>query len=171
MHTGKTIYLFKSSSGNPDHVEIIKKKMFFTLIIFLTFVSQLRAMHEQLAALSQGPIIKPKKKKEKKDKKEKKKKKKVEKRSRGSRSRAGSEEWKMPGKILKTKSARAGVSQPKKSQAKKSNKNNKSVLHQNPASPFNHLGRGLSNVRPDCCIALQNMKIIENNSNFSASSH
>lgn len=84
-------------------------------------------MHEQLAALSQGPIVKPKKKKEKKDKKEKKKKKKLEKRSRGGRSRAGSEEWKMPSKILKTKSARAGGSQAKKGQGKKSNKNSKSV--------------------------------------------
>lgn len=84
-------------------------------------------MHEQLAALSQGPIIKPKKKKEKKDKKEKKKKKKLEKRSRGTRSRAGSEEWKMPSKILKTKSAKAGGSQTKKSQGKKSNKNSKLV--------------------------------------------
>uniref|UniRef100_A0A3P9JNU4 Bromodomain-containing protein 2 n=1 Tax=Oryzias latipes TaxID=8090 RepID=A0A3P9JNU4_ORYLA len=64
---------------------------------------QLRAVHEQLAALSQGPIIKPKKKKEKKDRK---KKKKLEKRSRGGRSRAGSEEWKMPGKMIKSKSAK-----------------------------------------------------------------
>uniref|UniRef100_A0A3Q2DAJ8 Bromodomain-containing protein 2 n=1 Tax=Cyprinodon variegatus TaxID=28743 RepID=A0A3Q2DAJ8_CYPVA len=56
---------------------------------------QLRAVHEQLAALSQGPIVKPKKKREKKEKKEKKKKKKIEKRSRGVRSRAGSEEWKV----------------------------------------------------------------------------
>lgn len=86
-------------------------------------------MHEQLAALSQGPIVKPKKKKEKKEKKEKKKKKKVEKRTRVVRSRAGSEEWKMPGKILKTKSARAGTPQPKKSQGKKSNKNNKLVVN------------------------------------------
>uniref|UniRef100_A0A3Q3WW46 Bromodomain-containing protein 2 n=1 Tax=Mola mola TaxID=94237 RepID=A0A3Q3WW46_MOLML len=86
---------------------------------------QLRAMHEQLAALSQGPIIKPKKKKEKKDKKEKKKKKKLEKRSRVGRSRAGSEEWKMPGKLLKTKSVRPGGSQAKKAQGKKSNKNSK----------------------------------------------
>uniref|UniRef100_A0A3Q3X3T5 Bromodomain-containing protein 2 n=1 Tax=Mola mola TaxID=94237 RepID=A0A3Q3X3T5_MOLML len=81
--------------------------------------TQLRAMHEQLAALSQGPIIKPKKKKEKKDKKEKKKKKKLEKRSRVGRSRAGSEEWKMPGKLLKTKSVRPGGSQAKKAQGKK----------------------------------------------------
>lgn len=84
-------------------------------------------MHEQLAALSQGPIIKPKKKKEKKEKKEKKKKKKLEKRSRVPKSRAGSEEWKMPSKILKTKSAKAGASQTKKNQGKKSNKNNKLV--------------------------------------------
>ncbi|XP_067366492.1 bromodomain-containing protein 2b isoform X4 [Channa argus] len=89
--------------------------------------TQLRAVHEQLAALSQGPIVKPKKKKEKKDKKEKKKKKKLEKRSRGSRSRAGSEEWKMPGKMLKSKSARAGGSQPKKGQGKKSLKNSKTT--------------------------------------------
>lgn len=37
------------------------------------FSPQLKAVHEQLTALSQGPIIKPKKKKEKKDKKKKKK--------------------------------------------------------------------------------------------------
>lgn len=85
-------------------------------------------MHEQLAALSQGPIIKPKKKKEKKDKKEKKKKKKLEKRSRGGRSRAGSEEWKMPDKMLKNKSAKPGGSQAKKGQgSRKSNKNSKLV--------------------------------------------
>lgn len=84
-------------------------------------------MHEQLAALSQGPITKPKKKKEKKEKKEKKKKKKVEKRSRGVRSRAGSEEWKMPGKMLKSKSAKAGGSQAKRGQVKKSNKTSKLV--------------------------------------------
>lgn len=98
-------------------------------------------MHEQLAALSQGPIIKPKKKKEKKDKKEKKKKKKLEKRSRGTRSRAGSEEWKMPSKILKTKSAKAAGSQPKKSQGKKSNKNSKlvQILLQPPAVSNNTL--------------------------------
>lgn len=92
-------------------------------------------MHEQLAALSQGPIVKPKKKKEKKDKKEKKKKKKLEKRSRISRSRAGSEEWKMPGKILKSKSARVGGSQTKKPQGKKSNKNSKLVVKQMPIVP------------------------------------
>uniref|UniRef100_A0A3P9IET0 Bromodomain-containing protein 2 n=1 Tax=Oryzias latipes TaxID=8090 RepID=A0A3P9IET0_ORYLA len=86
--------------------------------------TQLRAVHEQLAALSQGPIIKPKKKKEKKDRK---KKKKLEKRSRGGRSRAGSEEWKMPGKMIKSKSAKAGGSQPKKNQPKKSSKNSKTV--------------------------------------------
>lgn len=34
---------------------------------------QLKAVHEQLTALSQGPIVKPKKKKDKKDKKKKKK--------------------------------------------------------------------------------------------------
>lgn len=84
-------------------------------------------MHEQLAALSQGPIVKPRKKKEKKEKKEKKKKKKLDKKSRGIRSRAGSEEWKMPSKMLKTKAVKAGGSQPKKSQAKKSNKNSKYV--------------------------------------------
>lgn len=98
--------------------------------LLMLFSDQLKAMHEQLAALSQGPIIKAKKKKEKKDKKEKekKKKKKLEKRSRTERSRAGSEEWKMPGKILKSKSAKTGGSQPKKSQGKKSNKNSKSVV-------------------------------------------
>uniref|UniRef100_A0A3Q4HVR3 Bromodomain containing 2a n=1 Tax=Neolamprologus brichardi TaxID=32507 RepID=A0A3Q4HVR3_NEOBR len=43
----------------------------FYLFIFLIF--QLKAVHEQLTALSQGPITKPKKKKDKKDKKKKKK--------------------------------------------------------------------------------------------------
>jgi len=85
-------------------------------------------MHEQLAALSQGPIVKAKKKKEKKEKK--KKKKKLEKRSRAVRSKADSEEWKMPGKLLKTKSARAGGSRPKKSAGKKSSKNSRSVPEQ-----------------------------------------
>lgn len=37
------------------------------------FSFQLKAVHEQLTALSQGPIVKPKKKKDKKDKKKKKK--------------------------------------------------------------------------------------------------
>uniref|UniRef100_A0A096M4C5 Bromodomain-containing protein 2 n=1 Tax=Poecilia formosa TaxID=48698 RepID=A0A096M4C5_POEFO len=73
--------------------------------------TQLRAVHEQLAALSQGPIVK---------------------RSRVGRSRAGSEEWKMPGKMLKSKSARAGVSQVKRVQTKKSNKNSKLVVENNP---------------------------------------
>lgn len=86
-------------------------------------------MHEQLAALSQGPIVKPKKKKERKEKKEKKKKKKLEKRSRGGRSRAGSEEWKMPANLLKPKSARAGAPQAKKGQGKKSNKTSKWVAN------------------------------------------
>lgn len=40
---------------------------------FVCFSHQLKAVHEQLTALSQGPIVKPKKKKEKKDKKKKKK--------------------------------------------------------------------------------------------------
>lgn len=96
-------------------------------------------MHEQLAALSQGPIIKPKKKKEKKDKKEKKKKKKLEKRSRVGRSRAGSEEWKMPGKLLKTKSVRPGGSQAKKAQGKKSNKNSKLVKYEKNSTQLSHL--------------------------------
>lgn len=43
----------------------------FNSAVLLLF--QLKAVHEQLTALSQGPIIKPKKKKDKKDKKKKKK--------------------------------------------------------------------------------------------------
>lgn len=78
-------------------------------------------MHEQLAALSQGPILKLKKKKEKK------KKKKLEKQRGGSKNRDGSEEWKMPSKLMKTKSVRPGGSQTKKGQGKKSNKNSKLV--------------------------------------------
>lgn len=93
-------------------------------------LSQLRAVHEQLAALSQGPIVKPKKKKEKK------KKKKLEKRSRGGRSRAGSEEWKMPGKMMKSKSGKAAGSQAKKAQGKKSNKNSKLVGTTLPTMPL-----------------------------------
>lgn len=45
----------------------------FNSHICLSFSLQLKAVHEQLTALSQGPIVKPKKKKEKKDKKKKKK--------------------------------------------------------------------------------------------------
>ncbi|XP_061677180.1 bromodomain-containing protein 2b isoform X4 [Syngnathoides biaculeatus] len=88
--------------------------------------TQLRAVHEQLTALSQGPMVKPKKKREKKDKKEKKKRRKPDKRSRTTKNRAGSEEWTMPTKMLTSKASRASVSQPKKSQTKKSSKSSKS---------------------------------------------
>ncbi|KAG7283349.1 hypothetical protein CRUP_000875 [Coryphaenoides rupestris] len=83
---------------------------------------QLRAVHEQLAALSQGPMVKPKKKKEKREKKEKKKRKKPEKRSRKA------EEWKMPGKAPKSKSTKGGAATPgKRGPGKKSNKNSKTA--------------------------------------------
>ncbi|XP_072287320.1 bromodomain-containing protein 2 isoform X5 [Pyxicephalus adspersus] len=55
-----------SALGLHDYHEIIKQPMDLSTI-------KLRAVHEQLAALSQGPISKPKKKKEKKEKKKKKK--------------------------------------------------------------------------------------------------
>ncbi|XP_059920456.1 bromodomain-containing protein 2b [Gadus macrocephalus] len=88
--------------------------------------TQLRAVHEQLAALSQGPMVKPKKKKEKKEKKEKKKRKKPEKRSRAVKVKAEAEEWKMPGKAPKSKSTKGGAATVgKRGPGKKSNKNSK----------------------------------------------
>ncbi|XP_038850233.1 bromodomain-containing protein 3-like isoform X1 [Salvelinus namaycush] len=92
--------------------------------------TQLRAVHEQLAALSQGPIVKNKKKREKKDKKEKKKKKKPEKRSRGRPSaEVGGEDWEMPMRTPKSKSSSRSSapasSQGKRGPGKKGNKNTK----------------------------------------------
>lgn len=51
----------------------------WSLINFFTLLPQLKAVHEQLAALSQAPVNKPKKKKEKKEKEKKKKDKEKEK--------------------------------------------------------------------------------------------
>lgn len=51
----------------------------WSLICFFTILFQLKAVHEQLAALSQAPVNKPKKKKEKKEKEKKKKDKEKEK--------------------------------------------------------------------------------------------
>lgn len=86
----------------------------------LFFSPQLKAVHEQLTALSQGPIIKPKKKKDKKDKK---KKKKVEK----EKHRRIEEQPKAPKitKAPKTKSTRAAgcpVLPIKKAPSKKNSK-------------------------------------------------
>lgn len=89
---------------------------------------QLKAVHEQLAALSQGPVVKPKRKKEKKDKK----KKKRPEKHRGSRVPAEEDipirPAKMP-KVTKTpkmtktpKSSKGGSTQGKRSTGKKSNK-------------------------------------------------
>ncbi|KAJ3597732.1 hypothetical protein NHX12_001249, partial [Muraenolepis orangiensis] len=66
---------------------------------------QLRAVHEQLAALSQGPM----------------------KRSRGVKVKAEAEEWKMPGKAPKSKSNKGGgaANAGKRGLGKKSNKNSK----------------------------------------------
>ena len=102
---------------------------------------QLKAVHEQLAALSQGPIVKPKRKKEKKDKK---KKKKPEK-HRGSRvpveedmpirppkTPKVTKTSKMP-KTPKTKSSKGGSTQGKRGTGKKSNKS-KWVLSASSAS-------------------------------------
>lgn len=73
---------------------------------------QLKAVHEQLAALSQGPVSKPKKKKEKKEKEKKKKDKEKDK----DKTKAKVEEEK------KTKSSQQNKpSQPKKSSARKPN--------------------------------------------------
>ncbi|XP_066580641.1 bromodomain-containing protein 2a isoform X2 [Amia ocellicauda] len=90
---------------------------------------QLRAVHEQLAALSQGPICKPKRKREKKEKK---KKKKPEKHrgGRGGRGRVGEREegGERPPKSAKTpKASRAASStQGKRGVGKKNSKNSKS---------------------------------------------
>ncbi|TSK20140.1 Bromodomain-containing protein 3 [Bagarius yarrelli] len=84
----------------------------------------LRAVHEQLAALSSGPIIKPKKKREKK--KDKKKKKKPEKRK-GSRSNEREKE--KVTKVTKSKSNKMPTmsTQSKKAPAKKNSKSNKTT--------------------------------------------
>lgn len=75
-------------------------------MLFMCSVLQLRAVHEQLAALSSGPIVKPKRKQEKK--KDKKKKKKPEKR-RGTRGLMTDDREK-PGKLSKSKSGRVSLS-------------------------------------------------------------
>ncbi|XP_007564370.1 bromodomain-containing protein 2a isoform X1 [Poecilia formosa] len=86
---------------------------------------QLKAVHEQLTALSQGPIVKPKKKKEKKDKK---KKKKVEKHRRMDEEIVSVKPPKTPkmSKSSKTTKSNKGISCPvmpvKKTQSKKTNK-------------------------------------------------
>ncbi|XP_014032556.2 bromodomain containing 2 isoform X7 [Salmo salar] len=97
---------------------------------------QLKAVHEQLAALSQGPVVKPKRKKEKKDKK----KKKRPEKHRGSRIPAEEDipirPAKMP-KVTKTpkmtktpKSSKGGSTQGKRSTGKKSNKSKSSKKSQ-----------------------------------------
>uniref|UniRef100_A0A3Q4IB24 Bromodomain-containing protein 2 n=1 Tax=Neolamprologus brichardi TaxID=32507 RepID=A0A3Q4IB24_NEOBR len=75
---GRTVWQSCRSRCVPQHVckhmfthRLFAALMPFYLFIFLIF--QLKAVHEQLTALSQGPITKPKKKKDKKDKKKKKK--------------------------------------------------------------------------------------------------
>uniref|UniRef100_A0A8C6T5X2 Bromodomain-containing protein 2 n=1 Tax=Neogobius melanostomus TaxID=47308 RepID=A0A8C6T5X2_9GOBI len=98
--------------------------------------TQLRVVHEQLAALSQGPAVKPKKKKEKKEKRDKKKKKKKGKRGRVERSRAGSEEWKLPSK--KSKSARGPQAHrglAKKSRSKGAKKSSPALFSPLPPPP------------------------------------
>ncbi|XP_041759105.1 bromodomain-containing protein 2 isoform X7 [Coregonus clupeaformis] len=96
---------------------------------------QLKAVHEQLAALSQGPIVKPKRKKDKKDKK-KKKKKKTEK-HRGSRVPVEEDIPIRPPKTPKVtkmpktpKSSKGGSTQGKRSTGKKSNKSKSSKKSQ-----------------------------------------
>ncbi|KAL4629590.1 bromodomain-containing protein 2 isoform X1 [Arapaima gigas] len=92
--------------------------------------TQLRAVHEQLAALSQAPIVKPKKKREKKEKKKKKK----PERHR-SREDSASERPSKVAKTSKNKSSRAAPSstQGKKGSNKKSSKSRSSKKSQ-PAS-------------------------------------
>ncbi|KAK6327441.1 hypothetical protein J4Q44_G00030860 [Coregonus suidteri] len=97
--------------------------------------TQLKAVHEQLAALSQGPIVKPKRKKDKKDKK-KKKKKKTEK-HRGSRVPVEEDIPIRPPKTPKVtkmpktpKSSKGGSTQGKRSTGKKSNKSKSSKKSQ-----------------------------------------
>eukprot|EP00063_Salmo_salar_P057715 XP_014032550.1 PREDICTED: bromodomain containing 2 isoform X1 [Salmo salar] len=98
--------------------------------------TQLKAVHEQLAALSQGPVVKPKRKKEKKDKK----KKKRPEKHRGSRIPVEEDipirPAKMP-KVTKTpkmtktpKSSKGGSTQGKRSTGKKSNKSKSSKKSQ-----------------------------------------
>lgn len=93
-------------------------------IITLDFsVFQLKAVHEQLTALSQGPIVKPKKKKEKKDKK---KKKKVEKHRRIEEEIVRPPKTPKMSKSSKTPKGNKAISCPvmpaKKTQSKKNNK-------------------------------------------------
>lgn len=87
--------------------------IYVQMFIYMCSVLQLRAVHEQLAALSSGPIAKPKRKREKK--KDKKKKKKPEKR-RGGRGLTTDDREK-PGRLSKSKSGRVSLSCP---QSKKS---------------------------------------------------
>uniref|UniRef100_A0A3Q3J046 Bromodomain-containing protein 2 n=1 Tax=Monopterus albus TaxID=43700 RepID=A0A3Q3J046_MONAL len=69
---GAGLYLHTHQSRKPEIHKNVQMHVFVVLICL--FISlQLKAVHEQLTALSQGPIVKPKKKKEKKDKKKKKK--------------------------------------------------------------------------------------------------
>ncbi|XP_056596972.1 bromodomain-containing protein 2a isoform X1 [Triplophysa dalaica] len=106
---------------------------------------QLKAVHEQLAALSSTPIVKPKKKKEKKDKK---KKKKPEKHKRG-RSTIEEEAIIRPAKtpkLSKTPKSRrnsksaASSTQGKKSSNKKSSKSKSSKKSAFNAQPVSHGG-------------------------------
>uniref|UniRef100_A0A8C9SAI4 Bromodomain-containing protein 2 n=1 Tax=Scleropages formosus TaxID=113540 RepID=A0A8C9SAI4_SCLFO len=73
---------------------------------------QLRAVHEQLAVLSQAPIVKPKKKREKKEKKKKKK----PERHRGGREDSASER---PAKVAKTSKSKSSRAAPTSTQSKK----------------------------------------------------
>lgn len=75
---GRTVWQSCRSRCVQQHVckHMFTHRLFAALISFYLFIFlifQLKAVHEQLTALSQGPIAKPKKKKDKKDKKKKKK--------------------------------------------------------------------------------------------------
>lgn len=76
------------------------------LVTLSCFCFQLRAVHEQLAALSQGPVSKPKKKR---DRKEKRKKKKAEKR----KGKGADEEARAHQALLKKSKKAAGSSSSK----------------------------------------------------------
>uniref|UniRef100_A0A8C9S604 Bromodomain-containing protein 2 n=1 Tax=Scleropages formosus TaxID=113540 RepID=A0A8C9S604_SCLFO len=94
--------------------------------------TQLRAVHEQLAVLSQAPIVKPKKKREKKEKKKKKK----PERHRGGREDSASERPAKVAKTSKSKSSRAAPTstQSKKGTTKKSSKSRSSKKSQSASS-------------------------------------
>lgn len=97
-------------------------------LLIISLFHQLKAVHEQLAVLSQAPVSKPKKKKEKKDK-EKKKEKEKEKGNKG--------------KMEEEKKPKAAAQQPKPANQKKApvRKANSTVTATRYASLFQGIGK------------------------------